>query len=87
MQGRCWIHAVRLAGSNPKWVLRKAQPNATLDAIVQGMPVELIESFGCKRDVFKLHKTHGAVMLRPKAQSFVASLFGEHGLELILGRI
>ena len=35
----------------------------------------------------KLDEAHGAILLSSEAQAFIATLLGEHCLQLILGRI
>jgi hypothetical protein len=82
--GRCG-HA--LAGADSEGVFGEAQSDAALDAVVQGVAVELMKSLGREGDVFELYEAHRAVLLGSEAQAFIAPLLGEHCLELVLGRV
>lgn len=55
-----------LTRSDSQWILGEAQANTTLDTVVQGLTVELVESLGGKRNVLKLDKAHGAILLGPE---------------------
>jgi hypothetical protein len=54
---------------------------------MEGLAIEFVKSFGGKRHILKLYKTHGPVLLRPEAEPLVSSLLGKHGLQFLLGRV
>src|SRR3569833_57099 len=79
------IHLIRnSAGPDPQGVLGETRPDAPLDAVVQYLAVEVVEGFRGEGYVLELDETHGAVLFGSEAESLVATLQGEDGLEFLL---
>ena len=76
-----------LSRSHTQRVLGKAQPYATLDAVVKQVAVKLVQRFCRESNVLKLDKAHWPVLLGAEAETFVTPLLGEDCLELLLGGI
>lgn len=72
-----------LARTNTKRILGEAQTDATLDAVMKRLAIELMQSLGRKRNILKLNETHVSVLLGPEAESLVTTLLREHGFELL----
>ena len=81
------VDAALLSGTNAEGVLGEAQADAALDAIVELDAVQFVEGLCGKGHVLELDEAHGSVLFGAKAESFVATLLGEHGFQLVLGRI
>ena len=45
--------------------------------------VQFVKSFGGERNIFKFYKTHGTILLRSEAETFVSTLFRKHGFEFV----
>lgn len=78
---------VILSGANTQWVLGEAKSNPAFDRVVKRLSVKLIESSRGVRDIFEFDKAHWSILLGAEAETLVATLFGEHSLELVFGRI
>lgn len=60
--------------TNSKRVLREAQTDAALGAVVKRIAVKLLERLGRERRVLELNKTHGPIVLGAETKSLVAAL-------------
>jgi len=85
--GRCRANTGRLPCADTQRILGEAESNAALYAIMQRKAVKVIQRLGGKGDIFKFDEAHGSILLGPETESLVSTLFGKHGLELVLGRI
>ena len=97
--GRAGVHSVHaahgtttipariLAGADAQWVFGETQTDTALDAVVERLAVEVMQSLGGKRNVLELNEAHGPILFGPETQPLISPLLGKHGFELLFRSI